>query len=754
MSDSHDDPIDHDLAEGFAQLRAPEDLVSKLMMATQPSPMDHAWGYGSERRLREENQDGFGVFDFGTYTLTIVCDGMGGAAGGAYASSLAVRTLHDTLRELSGMPLAEAIEEALKRTNLVVYEAARKNHRLMGMGTTAVVVAVKDGVAHVAHVGDSRAYRIRNGQVQQLTRDHTMVNLFVDAELLTPEDAATHPEAHVLSRSLGVERQVDIEVAEPIPLEPNDVLLLCSDGVHGVVTDWELANVDWSAPHEGVRHVLGIVGSREGDDNATAVAISMARSFEDVPTTPVPRPESMDDTALGASLTAVPFDDEDSSDVSYGHIPESGGASFVAQDEQQLSDPPRTPTQTGPQPPVPAPRVAHVPQQGQRRGTPTPAPPQTVAVTKKKRSVALRLVPIVLAGSMLAAAGLGALLLLTSSGDEEMASTAPAPANPATVKVEQAAPAAVEPSDLGEPAVAMADADIEGETVQLFKPEIPDAPRRLPHRSTRYTQPPPGGQVQFSAVSAARNKECAKALHEVQRGMEISIDYARLYNQAWLCFADAHQRPLEQAHVVYWEDFRYIVPHFEGTPEERRGALEEDPELKNLPEWYRPAVDGVEFRLERYAESNDNDKLVDVLNDQFGEPTVADQLAVDLHLVALAAEGLSRVNDPSDEAVQWWARRVYVATRALNGRVGRTIDRHRHEMIPVIRELLKEASEPRQLHGGGMSTVPEVVLLARDVGLAKVALPAKTVATKEVYVAPTEPTLEELEVDEPATVIR
>ena len=169
--------------------------------------MDHSWGYGSEQRLREENQDSFGVFEFPDYTVAVVCDGMGGHVGGAQASNLAVRTIHDVLSELQGRPVQEALEEALQRTNLVIYEAARKNHRLMGMGTTAVVAAFTGDACYLAHVGDSRAYLLRRSQVQQLTRDHTMVNLFVDAELLSPEDAATHPEAHVLSRSLGVERE-------------------------------------------------------------------------------------------------------------------------------------------------------------------------------------------------------------------------------------------------------------------------------------------------------------------------------------------------------------------------------------------------------------------------------------------------------------------------------------------------------------------------------------------------------------------
>ncbi len=685
--------------------------------------MDHAWGYGSEQRLREENQDCFGVFDFDTFSLAIVCDGMGGHVGGAQASSLAVRTLHDAMRGLTKLPLAEALVEALTRTNLVLYEAARKNHRLMGMGTTVVVAAIQEGHAYIAHVGDSRAYRVRGGQVQQLTRDHTMVNLFVDAELLTPEDAATHPEAHVLSRSLGVERQVDVEISEPMELQPNDVLFLCSDGVHGVVTDWELANVDWGAPHEGVRHVLDIVSTREGDDNATAVAVMMGTSFEDVPPTPVPDPKRMEDAALGPALTAVPVDDENTFDStpSYRRTPDSGGASYVVYEGHPLAEPPRTPTQTAEPPPAAAP--APTPQGAQA----PPAAAQTVAAPKKKKtsSALLKVIPVVVAGGLLAVVGLGAVLYLTSGdGESDGTSVPPLDGTAASVKVDKPMPVATapiaDPSDPAEPQPP------EPEVVQapLFAPDIPPAPRRLPHRPAIYTRPPPGGQVQLEAVTAARNKECARSLSLVQRGMiDISIDYAALYQPAWLCFTDAHQLRLEQARVESWEDFRYILPHFEGTPEAHRAALEEHPALEDLPARYRPAVDGIEFRLEHYADSDNEDKLADVLSDLFGDPTMADQLAVDLHLVVLAAEGLSRVEDPNDEVAQWWARRVYVATKALNGPVGRLVDHHRRELIPVFRELLEEATEPRELPNGTRTTIPEVVLEARAVALGEIPPP-------------------------------
>ena len=278
--------------------------------------MDHSWGYASDPRLREENQDCHGVFEFPDFTLAIVCDGMGGHVGGAQASAIAVRTIHDTLHELGGMDIASALEEAVGRANQAIYEAARKNHRLMGMGTTVVAAAITDERAYLAHVGDSRAYLLRGGQVQQVTRDHTMVNLFVDAELLTPEDAATHPEAHVLSRSLGVERTVDVELTDPVELQSDDVIFLCSDGVHGVITDWELGNVDWGAPHEGVQHVMDIVAAREGDDNATAVAVLLATSFEDVPPTQVPEPDKLGDAPAPAfaakGVTAIPVEEVES----------------------------------------------------------------------------------------------------------------------------------------------------------------------------------------------------------------------------------------------------------------------------------------------------------------------------------------------------------------------------------------------------------------------------------------------------------
>jgi serine/threonine protein phosphatase PrpC len=240
----------------------------------------HAFAYATDKRQRKENQDQIAAFRVGPYTLIAVCDGMGGHVGGAQAAALAIRTLHDVFgRQVDAAGAPGALKVSIEHANQAIYEAARKNYRLMGMGTT-IVAAVLDGdTLHVAHVGDSRAYLVRGEEVTCLTRDHTMVNLFVDAELLSPEDAATHPEAHVLSRSLGVERSVDVDVHPPLITQTGDRFILCSDGVHGVLTDDEFGFLDFRGdPSKGVSEAMAFVAERDGDDNASIVALVFGRT--------------------------------------------------------------------------------------------------------------------------------------------------------------------------------------------------------------------------------------------------------------------------------------------------------------------------------------------------------------------------------------------------------------------------------------------------------------------------------------------
>jgi len=248
-------------------------------------------------------------------------------------------------------------------------------------------------------------------------------------------------------------------------------------------------------------------------------------------------------------------------------------------------------------------------------------------------------------------------------------------------------------------------------TAPLFRPELPPAPRRLPTRPILYTQPPPAGHLQTRSVNAYRRRDCSAALDAIAEGMAQSIDHAVLYRGAWLCFEKAHQERLARAEAATWNDFVHLLEHFEGTPEMMASATRSHPDRRNRPRWYRAPVGGIEYRLERFTE---DEQLVDVVDDLFGRPTVADHLAADVHLEALAAHGLSRL--PPDERtpalVDSWARRVYYTAWALRHRPGRRIAVARPELLPELRRLLDEATRPPE---GSDQAVPEPVLEARRI---------------------------------------
>lgn len=244
--------------------------------------------------------------------------------------------------------------------------------------------------------------------------------------------------------------------------------------------------------------------------------------------------------------------------------------------------------------------------------------------------------------------------------------------------------------------------------VALFDPSLPPSPRRLPVRPLRYTQAPPGGRFQYEAVAAARRRDCPTALVEAKKGLEVSIDHATLFRGIWLCFNEAHQRQLEQATAYSFADFAFLLEHFEGSPEAMDKALDRDPALRKVPRWYRAPVGGIEFRLRHFIE---DEMLVDMVGDIFGEPTITDHLAKDVHLEAQAAVGLARVpvEDRTPALIDTWARRVYTTALALRLRPGRYLDAHRPELIPLLRDLLDVATVDAP-------DVPAVVLHARRVG--------------------------------------
>ena len=190
-------------------------------------------------RVRPHNEDTCGTFESRGARLLVVADGMGGHRGGATASRLAVESLERSLaetNELSGDWLAAAIRKA----NREVHGRSEQEPGLRGMGTTLVAVLISpDGRAWVGHVGDSRAYRLRGDTFEALTEDHSVVAEMIRRGVITPTEAIIHPRRNEILRSVGVEADCQPDVAE-LELAPGDRVLLCSDGLCGVVPDRDI----------------------------------------------------------------------------------------------------------------------------------------------------------------------------------------------------------------------------------------------------------------------------------------------------------------------------------------------------------------------------------------------------------------------------------------------------------------------------------------------------------------------------------
>lgn len=182
-------------------------------------------------RKRPSNEDAFGFsVEAGVY---VVCDGMGGAAAGEIASSLAVDEVLRLLKERkqeSESELPAAAESAVTAANEAIFSRAQRNHRLSGMGTTLVVMTTHEQHVWILNIGDSRCYLMRGGKLEQLTRDHSLVEEQVRLGRMTPREALHSPLKNVITRALGTQSQVTPDVFE-LDAEPGDIFLLCSDGL-------------------------------------------------------------------------------------------------------------------------------------------------------------------------------------------------------------------------------------------------------------------------------------------------------------------------------------------------------------------------------------------------------------------------------------------------------------------------------------------------------------------------------------------
>jgi len=202
--------------------------------------------------------------------LAVVADGMGGHVGGKVASTIAVETVRDGYLSHPSADPCEALKTAFESAHASIQEYARQHPELEGMGTTCTAAALLDGHLCYGHVGDSRLYLIRGYTISRLTDDHSRVGRMVKDGLLTPEEAAVHPERNVLIAALGVESPMADFSETPMPLQPGDSLLICTDGLHGLVTDEEmLATAATQTPADACKELVRMAKERGGFDNIT-----------------------------------------------------------------------------------------------------------------------------------------------------------------------------------------------------------------------------------------------------------------------------------------------------------------------------------------------------------------------------------------------------------------------------------------------------------------------------------------------------
>ncbi|TMD69320.1 MAG: Stp1/IreP family PP2C-type Ser/Thr phosphatase [Chloroflexi bacterium] len=258
--------------------------------------------------------------------LFIVADGMGGHAAGEVASEIAVDTVSKVYYQDDSDDVAYSLLQAIKRANALIHQRAAENMLRSGMGTTCVAAVLRGNMAYIANVGDSRAYFVRNGQVKQVSQDHSWVAEQVRAGLLTEDQARTHAQRNVITRCLGTQDDVQIDVF-PEQLEDKDALVLCTDGLSGLVSDDEIRRiVDQSGPQDSVYHLVQRANENGGPDNITAIVVSVQEAGWELPNVRRPVPvggrEVGEDTASvgspGSSPTNAP-----SAMIGDGRVPSS-----------------------------------------------------------------------------------------------------------------------------------------------------------------------------------------------------------------------------------------------------------------------------------------------------------------------------------------------------------------------------------------------------------------------------------------------
>ncbi len=231
-------------------------------------------------RVRQSNQDAYVCGRLSDSTIfAVMCDGMGGAKGGNIASGIAVRVIAERIvdgyrENMTIQSVRYILESAIAAANVEIFDEAMADAALRGMGTTVVAVAAIGRSCVIAHVGDSRAYLVREDGMEQVTRDHSIVQAMMEKGQISESEARHDPRKHFITRALGVDDTVECELSE-ITLPEDAILLLCTDGLTNMVDTSEIHRIlqENKTPRDQVDGLINAANMAGGSDNITAIVL-------------------------------------------------------------------------------------------------------------------------------------------------------------------------------------------------------------------------------------------------------------------------------------------------------------------------------------------------------------------------------------------------------------------------------------------------------------------------------------------------
>ncbi len=241
-------------------------------------------------RTRPINEDGYFIADYNSECdaiYAVVADGMGGHKAGEVASAMAICEIRDAVNErcfgnMTGTDIKDMLVTAVKKANRLIYQKSQEDKSFGGMGTTVTLCLLFGDKGYVAHVGDSRAYVLRDGRLHQITTDHSLVYELVKIGQITAEEAAHHPQKNVITRALGTDSGVEIDLYE-FSILPGDLVLLCSDGLTNMLSDSELIAILTEKQGDSLtglaESLISSANEKGGYDNITAVLLAKESEF-------------------------------------------------------------------------------------------------------------------------------------------------------------------------------------------------------------------------------------------------------------------------------------------------------------------------------------------------------------------------------------------------------------------------------------------------------------------------------------------